>query len=180
VVVTSAGYPGLAGINNGHLDRNPGRLRGSPGGYSRWMERAVWSVVLVLVWVASLTVLTWQEFAVAAAVAIPVATVATMARRALAGRWRIRATWLRPLWRLPGAVLTETVTVWRAAFRRMPGRMRELRLGEERSQARQAIAVPLLSASPGTVVTGVDTEANVARLHGFSDAAGAMERAVRP
>jgi multisubunit Na+/H+ antiporter MnhE subunit len=81
---------------------------------------------------------------------------------------------------LPGAVIGETFGVWRAALRPFhPGWVRELRLGLERSRARQAIAVLLLSASPGTVVVDVDRKANVARVHGFADAEGAMERAVR-
>jgi len=66
------------------LYRNSWCLRGPPGGYPGAVERVLWSVVLVLVWVASLTVLTWQEFTVAALV--PVAVVATKARRAITER----------------------------------------------------------------------------------------------
>jgi multisubunit Na+/H+ antiporter MnhE subunit len=153
-------------------------LRGSSGGYPGRVARVLWSGGLVLVWVASLTVLTWQEFTVAVVVAVPGAVVATSARKAFAGRWRIRIGWLRPLRVLPGAVVAETFAVWRAAVRRLRGGERELRLGQERSEARQAVAVALLAASPGTVVVDVDRKANVARIHSFADTEGAMERAV--
>lgn len=109
----------------------------------------VWSGVLVLVWVASLTTVTWQEIAVAAVVAVPCAIMARRAGRVVSVRWHVRCGWLRGLWRLPVAVLGETLTVWRAAAHRRSGELRELRLGHERSRARQAIAVLLLCATPG-------------------------------
>lgn len=143
-----------------------------------------WWVLLALVWVASLTTLSWQELAAAAIAAGLCVLVADRARRVLAGRCRLRAAWLRGLRALPRAVLTETLLVWRTAARRTrsPGGSREVRLGHERSQSRQASAVLLLGAAPATVVVDVDRRANVVRVHSLAEDAedeGALERAVR-
>jgi hypothetical protein len=49
------------------------------------VERVIWSTVLVLVCVASVIMLTWQEFAVAVMVGVPCLMIATRARRAITG-----------------------------------------------------------------------------------------------
>ncbi len=143
------------------------------------METLTWWVVLVLVWVASLSTVSVQELLVAVIVAVPCAMTATRAHRVLASNWRLRPSWLRGLLRLPGAVVADTFVVWRAALRHSGGTTREVRLGNQKSGARQAVGVMLLGATPGTVVIDVDQAANVVLVHSFADAEGAMERAVR-
>jgi multisubunit Na+/H+ antiporter MnhE subunit len=144
----------------------------------------LWWAVLVLVWVSSLNTVTWQELAVAVVAAALCAGVTVAARRMVPRRRLPRAAWLRGLRLLPWLVLTETFLVWRTAFRQLRHRpasevTRELRLGGGRSAARQAAAVMLLAATPGTVVVDVDSRANVVLLHSFTTSEGAMERAVR-
>jgi multisubunit Na+/H+ antiporter MnhE subunit len=153
-------------------------------GYPVAVTLVVWWVALVLVWVASLSSVTWQELAVAGAAAALCVVVAAIARRMVPGRRLPGRAWLGGLWLLPRVVLTETLGVWRMAVRQVRHRpvgnvTRELRLGGERSQVRQATAVLLLAATPGTVVVDVDRRANVVLLHSFAASAGPMERAVR-
>ena len=50
------------------------------------MERALWSSLLVLVWVASVTMLTVREFMLELAVAVPFVAGVVRARRALSAR----------------------------------------------------------------------------------------------
>src|SRR6266536_1633190 len=144
----------------------------------------VWWVALVLVWVASLSTVSVQELAVAGAAAALCVVLTAGARRMVRGRRLPRPRWYRGLWLLPRVVLTDTVGVWRMAARRLRHRpvreeTRELRLEHERSPARQATAVMLLAATPGTVVVDVDSRANVVLLHSFTASEGPMERAVR-
>lgn len=101
---------------------------------------------LVSVWMASLTTPGWPEFAAAGVTAGVCVPIAARARRALDTRPAVRPAWLRGRWRLPGAVLRDTVAVWLAAARRLRGapvrgEMRELPFGGDRSAARQAVAV---------------------------------------
>lgn len=144
----------------------------------------LWWVWLVLVWVASLTTVSVPELAVAAASAVSCVLVALAARRVLGIRARLRARWLRGAWRLPWVVVTDTVSVWRTALRGMRKRpigdhVRELPLGGERTRARQAVAIMLLSAAPRTMVVDLDRRSNTVRLHGFGAEEGPMERVVR-
>jgi multisubunit Na+/H+ antiporter MnhE subunit len=144
----------------------------------------LWWVGLVLVWVASLTTVSVAELAVAAGAAAVCVLVARVARRVLGVQTRLRARWLREAWRLPWVVLTDTVAVWRAALRGMrkqalDDNVREVPLGGERSRARQAVAIMLLSAAPRTMVIGLDRRTNTVLLHGFGAEEGPMERAVR-
>jgi multisubunit Na+/H+ antiporter MnhE subunit len=147
------------------------------------VKAVVWWVGLVSVWMASLTTPSWPEFVAAGVTAGVCVPVAARARRVLDARPAVRPAWLRGLWRLPGAVPRETVTVWQAAARRLRapvrGELRELPLGGDRSTARQAVAVLLLAATPGTVVVTVDGKRNTVLLHGFPGAEGPVERSVR-
>lgn len=143
-----------------------------------------WWVVLVAVWMASLTTPSWPEFVAAGVTAGVCVPVAARARRVLDVRPAVRLAWLRGLWRLPGAVLWETLAVWLAAahtVRGAPvrGELRELPLRGDRSAGRQAVAVLLLAATPGTVVVTVDGKRNTVLLHGFPGAEGPVERSVR-
>jgi multisubunit Na+/H+ antiporter MnhE subunit len=160
-------------------DYSSAGLPGALTGYPRAVETLTWWVVLVLVWVASLTTVSVRELVVAAVVAVPCALTAARARRALASDPRVSVRWLRGVVRLPAAVVAETFAVWRAALRASRGTTREVRLGQQKSRARQAVGVILLAAAPGTVVIDVDREANVVLVHGLDDPEGAMERAVR-
>ena len=153
-------------------------------GYPVAVRLVVWWVALALVWVASLSTVTWQELVVAGAVATLCVGVTAIAKHMVSGRRVPRPAWLRGLRLLPWTVLTETVLLWRMALRRLRHRpaedvTRELRLDGERAPARQASAVMLLAATPGTVVVDVDRRANVVRLHSFSATEGPMERIVR-
>ncbi|RSM91620.1 hypothetical protein DMH04_01165 [Kibdelosporangium aridum] len=133
-------------------------------------EVTTWWLVLAALWIASLTTVTWQELAVAAVCSVPCALVARKARHVLDVRWKRAPRWLRWVAALPGAVVQETLLVWRQALRRRDGETREIEVG-----TRRAVIVAMLSASPGTVVVN-DRQSTVV-VHAFGKP-GPVERAV--
>jgi multisubunit Na+/H+ antiporter MnhE subunit len=130
-----------------------------------WLEITTWWVVLVLVWIATLTAVTVQELVAAAILAVPCAVLARLGRQATGIQWPMRAAWLRWPLRLPWAVLHDTVAVLALALRPdrpQEDRFRALRLPEQDSPnteaAQQAAAAVLLSAAPGSVVVDVNDD----------------------
>jgi multisubunit Na+/H+ antiporter MnhE subunit len=128
-----------------------------------WLEITAWWVVLVLVWLATLTTVSVQELVVAGVLAVPCALLARLGRRAVGVDWPIRTVWLRWLVGIPWAVLHDTVAVLRLAVapdRPEDDRFRELPLPEQdgpgHSAAQEAVATAVLSASPGSVVVDVN------------------------
>lgn len=136
------------------------------------MELVGWWLLSVAVWLCALTAVTPVEVAAAAVVAAPTSWVARRARRQVAREWRFRARWFAPGRRLPAAIVAETAQVWRAAARGGRGAIRTVDLGAD--EPRRAVAVVLLSASPGHVVI----DHGEARVHSFRDDPDALERAV--
>ena len=84
----------------------------------------MWTVVLVGVWVATLTAVGVLELVVAVVVAVPLAALATATRRVLDAPARLPAGWWRWALRLPGAVVADaarlTVATVRAIATRTP------------------------------------------------------------
>jgi hypothetical protein len=154
--------PGLAPKTSASVI--PG-FAGSATGNASAMEIAGWWLLCVAVWVAGLTVVTPAEVVVAAAVALPCAVVARLARRQVAWNWRFRPAWFAGWWRLPVTVVAGTVHVWLAAARRERGRTCAVRVGSD--EAHRAVSVAVRSASPAQVVIDSEDSSEDVRVHTF-------------
>jgi multisubunit Na+/H+ antiporter MnhE subunit len=154
------------------------------------LEVAFWWAVGVGLWLLTLSSVSGQELVAAIATGLPCAVMAVLARRAVRGPLRPRPAWLRWLLPVPVAVLTDSVRVLGVAAgalvgRRIPdGDLRRVTLPRDDSaedwQNRQAAAVVLVSASPGTVVIDVDPDSGEALVHelasGRPDVLAAVQR----
>lgn len=144
---------------------------------TKWLPRiaesAVWWALCLGVWLVTLSAVAWQELIVAALAAVPCGVMATAARVVAGNAWRIRAAWLRPIARLPIAIVTDTAQVIVAALRRRPVEFAELTLpggrGEDPPAAgRRALATLVVSASPGTFVADIDVESGSILVHKYA------------
>jgi multisubunit Na+/H+ antiporter MnhE subunit len=147
----------------------------------RWLEAAVWALVLTLCWCATATTISAAELVLAAAGGLLGGISAVLAREAYGGRWRARARWLAWLRALPGALLTDSVHVVLAAVRGQPGELRTLPLpGADSPEhtTRAAMAGLLLSATPGGYLVDAPPEREGLLLHVVGPET-ALERAVR-
>jgi multisubunit Na+/H+ antiporter MnhE subunit len=139
------------------------------------LEVAFWWAVGVGLWLLTLSSVSGQELVAAIATGLPCAVMAVLARRVVRGPLQPRAAWLRWLLPVPVAVLTDSARVLGVAAgaligRRIPdGDLRRVSLPRDDSaddwQNRQAAAVVLVSASPGTVVLDVDADTGRALVH---------------
>lgn len=131
----------------------------------------MWWVVCVLVWQATLTAPSAQEWLASCLFAVPSAFAARAARRAVHGSWRLPADLPRQFVALVPAVIRDAVGALRlAAGRGRPaGDLTSLPLAREDSDARrtgrEAAATIVVSATPGTLVLGVDRERDTLQLH---------------
>jgi multisubunit Na+/H+ antiporter MnhE subunit len=138
-------------------------------------EVALWWAACVGTWLLTLSSVNTAELVAAVAAGLPCAVVAVLARRAVRGPLSPRAAWLRWLLPVPVAVLADSARVLAVAAgalvgRRIPeGDLRRVTLPRDRSagawQNRQAAAVILVSASPGSVVLDVDVDSGEALVH---------------
>jgi multisubunit Na+/H+ antiporter MnhE subunit len=138
-------------------------------------EVALWWAACVGTWLLTLSSVNTAELVAAVAAGLPCAVVAVLARRAVRGPLSPRAAWLRWLLPVPVAVLADSARVLGVAAgavvgRRIPeGDLRRVILPRDRSdgdwQNRQAAAVILVSASPGSVVLDVDPDSGEALVH---------------
>ncbi|HEX3792100.1 MAG TPA: Na+/H+ antiporter subunit E [Pseudonocardiaceae bacterium] len=128
------------------------------------LETFVWWVILVGVWLATLSAFSFEELAVAAVLALPCAVAAGAARRAAEVRWTVGSGWAQWLLALPGAVLHDTAAVLRLGmrwqrrededeFRRVP---LPTESADGRRAGREAVTTEVLSATPGSVVVDAD------------------------
>jgi multisubunit Na+/H+ antiporter MnhE subunit len=138
-------------------------------------EVALWWAACVGTWLLTLSSVNTAELVAAVAAGLPCAVVAVLARRAVRGPLSPRAAWLHWLLPVPVAVLADSARVLAVAAgalvgRRIPeGDLRRVTLPRDRSagawQNRQAAAVILVSASPGSVVLDVDVDSGEALVH---------------
>ncbi|MFE1862364.1 Na+/H+ antiporter subunit E [Streptomyces anandii] len=153
----------------------------------RVAEVVWWWVAAVGVWLLTLSSVTWQELAVAAACGLPAAVAAPAGRRAVGGCWRPRPGWIRWAATLPPSVLADTARVFWTALRhardeRPPGRVREVPLPHEAPEpvaaARRALATIALSSTPGTYVVDDDPERHRLVVHSLSESTSPTEKAI--
>jgi multisubunit Na+/H+ antiporter MnhE subunit len=137
------------------------------------VEGSIWWCVAVGVWIASLSAWSTQDFVVAAGCALPCAAAAVAARRAVRGAWRPRLRALRWVAVLPWSMATGAVAVLTLPFRSGRGvGFREVVLDDD-----HALAIAVLSSTPGTYVTSFDPESGTALVHAAGTRASAVERA---
>jgi multisubunit Na+/H+ antiporter MnhE subunit len=159
---------------------------------ARLVEVAVWWVVLVLFWMATLSATSLAEWVVAGLAALPCALAATAARAVAGGGWRVSAGWSAWLVPLARVLLAETVRVFALAVRERTTRdagastarqMRRVPLpgGEaaDRATGRRAVVTALLSATPGTMVVDSPPREPALLVHALDNRPSALERAVR-
>ena len=148
------------------------------------VELIAWTVVLVAVWVATLTSIGVLELVVAAAVAVPLAVLATATRRVLDAPAALPAAWWRWAVRLPGAVVADTVRLTGATVRAIAtgtplGCERVLPLPDPPASGfddRASVGAITISTTPASYVADVRDDALV--VHALSDRPSALERAV--
>ncbi|WP_433623812.1 Na+/H+ antiporter subunit E [Nocardia sp. CA-120079] len=120
-----------------------------------------WWVVLVLLWLATLTTFGLQELVAAAVLALPAAFAGRVGRIAVQGNWRLPDRVPQLLAALPGAVVRDSWAALLIAARGRPvGRFEEDELAAEadaqRRAGRAALITGVLSATPGSLV--IDAE----------------------
>ena len=152
-------------------------------------EVALWWVACVGTWLLTLSSVNTAELVAAVAAGLPCAVVAVLARRAVRGPLSPRPAWLRWLLPVPVAVLADSARVLGVAAgallgRRIPeGRLRRVPLPKDHAegdwQNRQAAAVILVSASPGSVVLDVDPDSGEALVHELAAGRPDLLQAVR-
>jgi hypothetical protein len=143
------------------------------------------TVLLVVLWVSTLTTVNGVELVAATGCALVCVAVGLATRRALGIAQRPRWAWLRWLPHLPGAVVGDlgrlAVGIVRARRDGTPlGTPRTLTLPDEhhaRADARRALGTIAIGATPGSYVA--ENEEGTFVLHALSDEPTALERAVR-
>lgn len=145
-------------------------------------EFLAWWVVLVGVYLGSLSTVDLLELAAALVLGAAGAALAVVARRVAGDFWPLRPGWLRWTPVLVGAVLADTVRVvgLLARPRRLRGRageLREMPLAEP-ADARAAVGGMVLSAAPGSYMVDVDEERRALVAHVLVDGRPDLARAV--
>jgi multisubunit Na+/H+ antiporter MnhE subunit len=124
-----------------------------------------WYVPLVVLWLAFVDTLAWQEVAAGLVAAALAATAAELVRSQDLVRFQLDPRWLRGLTRLPWQVVRDTwlltAALWRhGSGRPVHGSFRVVPFPSEaddaRSAARRALVTAACSVAPNTVVVGIE------------------------
>ncbi|MCW2901132.1 MAG: hypothetical protein JWO67_3397 [Streptosporangiaceae bacterium] len=147
---------------------------------ARWTETALWFVALLGLYVILITAVSPVELLAGVVAAGAGAAAAAVARRGLledtpapAGpSWPAAVPLVRAALWLPVQILADSLRLARPGTR---GSFAEVR--PDRSDVlRSGLAMLLLSASPGTYVTAVDTERGTLRVHRIGPGPDRIER----
>jgi multicomponent Na+:H+ antiporter subunit E len=141
---------------------------------------AVESAVLVACWTIFLGSFAGAE-AIVGGIAVVIGTAVSTAAYAVGvARFRPKLTWLAEIWRVPGYVLADTVTIATAFFsrhlfrRRSRSRMIAVPFdpggSTGRSEARRALAIALTTMAPNSIVLDIDRDERLMLLHQVSPA----------
>jgi multisubunit Na+/H+ antiporter MnhE subunit len=135
----------------------------------------VWWVLLMSFWEILNDSIAPDEVLAGAGAAALAAALAELIAYQAAARFRMRIEWAAPAVYLPGQVLSDTVTVFAALWRRLargeepPSGFRELpaRFGDDSDEgvARRVLLVGGRSVAPNTFVLGIDRERDVMIVH---------------
>ena len=124
-----------------------------------------WYVPMVVLWLAFVETLAWEELAAGLVAAAIAATAAELVRSQDLVRFHLDPRWLRDVHRLLWQVLRDCWLLAAALWRHCTGRpvRGEFRVvpfpveaDDARSAARRALATALVSVAPNTVVVGVE------------------------
>jgi multisubunit Na+/H+ antiporter MnhE subunit len=162
---------------------------------SRWRRTSAagaeilwWWAAAVAIWALTLSSVSPEELIISAICGLPCAVAARAGRKAVAGRWRPRLRWTT--WLLPLLVAVPAdagrllaVTIRRLVTRERPGDVQEYRLpmGEppDVAAARHAMAILIVSATPGTFVADSDPEEDTIVVHTLVSGRPRLEQVVR-
>jgi multisubunit Na+/H+ antiporter MnhE subunit len=126
-----------------------------------------WYLPLVVLWLAFVDTLATTEVVVGLVAAAVAATAAEVVRDQDLVRFRIRLSWLRDLYRLPGQMLTDSRVLAVALWRQLTGRpvhggFRALRFPIDRddglSAGRRALVTGIVSLTPNAYVVGIEDD----------------------
>ena len=126
-----------------------------------------WFLPLFVLWLAFVNTLATAEVVVGLLAAAVAATAAEVVRDQDLVRFRIRTSWLRDLYRLPGQVLADSRVLAAALWRRLTGRpvhggFRALPFpvdrDEARSAGRRALVTGFVSLTPNAYVVGIEED----------------------
>jgi multisubunit Na+/H+ antiporter MnhE subunit len=159
-----------------------GPLAGEPRERRRYLPAArrvgswlVWWVLMMSFWVMLDDSVSTDELLAGAGAAALAALLAEVVTYQAAARFRMRIEWLVPALRLPGEVVRDTVTVYRALWRRLvhgeqpPSAFLELptRYGDDSAEGatRRVLLVAGISLAPNTFALGIDKDRGVMVVH---------------
>jgi multisubunit Na+/H+ antiporter MnhE subunit len=126
-----------------------------------------WYLPLVVLWLAFVDSLATAEVVVGLVAAAVAATAAEVVRDQDLVRFRLRVSWLRDLYRLPGQVLADSRVLAVALWRQLTGRpvhggFRALRFPVDRddglSAGRRALVTGVVSLTPNAYVVGIEED----------------------
>lgn len=151
-------------------------------------ELLFWWAAATGIWLLTLSSMSLPEVSISAAAGLPCAVLAIAARRAVGGSWPPRPAWVRWAAPLPVAVVADGARVLGRAAGVLVGRriekgeIRPVQLPRERPaprrQSREAMAVALTNAAPGTVVIDLDDDSGRMLLHALGSGSPSMDEAV--
>jgi multisubunit Na+/H+ antiporter MnhE subunit len=126
-----------------------------------------WYLPLVVLWLAFVNTLATGEMVLGLVAAAVAATAAELVRDQDLVRFRLRVSWLRDLYRLPGQVLADSRVLAVALWRRLTGRpvhggFRALPFPIDRDEAlsagRRALVTGFVSLTPNAYVVGIEDD----------------------
>lgn len=148
----------------------------------RVVEIVVWWALAYAVWLISLSTVPLQELLLAAACALPCGIAAAGTRWAIRDSWWIRVSWLKPMLVLPVAVVTDAAQVLMAGLLRRGGDFQRVSTGtggdSSSARGRRALAIGLITSTPGSYVLDIDPESGEMLLHSLASRGPRMERQV--
>jgi hypothetical protein len=136
---------------------------------------------MVVLWLAFVDTLAWEEVAAGLVAAAVAATAAELVRSQDLVRFHLDPRWLRALPQLPWQVLRDTwllaAALWRhVTGRPVHGRFRVVPFPSEaddaRSAARRALVTAICSVAPNTVVVGIEGAEGEMLVHQLVPEAG--------
>ena len=143
---------------------------------------ALWSLVVLGIWLLTLSALSWGELVVGSACSVAVGVIAIAAQRAVGVSWKPTVASLRPFLVLPFAIASDAVQVLSLLVRRRrdSGQFGTIETGEAGSSpqvsTRRALATVGTTATPAAIVVDVDDQ-GVMTLHSFPTKGIRMEEA---
>jgi multisubunit Na+/H+ antiporter MnhE subunit len=135
----------------------------------------VWWVLMMSFWVMLDDSISTDELLAGAGAAVLAALLAELVTYQAATRFRMRIEWLAPALSLPGEMVRDTVTVYRALWRRLahgeqpPSAVLELpvRYGDDSAEGatRRVLLIGGTSVAPNTFALGIDKDRGVMVVH---------------